>query len=263
MTQENFEIKKDDESGILKTIPQPKNIASYYESENYLSHSTSRKSFFAKCYDVAKNLNLNSKLKLFQRHVNSGSVLDIGAGMGDLVKKLNDNNFSAVGVEPNKSAREAANNIGIQLYEKVEDLNIPKYNAISMYHVLEHVPDIENQKKQILELLAPNGTLILALPNYKSLDAKIFGQYWAGYDVPRHLFHFNQDAVRQFFQSDFELIAINPLWFDSLYVSILSAKYKKLPFSFLIGIFIGVVSNFSAVFSKEYSSLTYVLKKRK
>jgi 2-polyprenyl-3-methyl-5-hydroxy-6-metoxy-1,4-benzoquinol methylase len=131
-----------------------------------------------------------------------------------------------------------------------------------MYHVLEHVPDVEKQKEKILELLQPNGVLILALPNYESFDAKFYGKYWAGYDVPRHLFHFNKKAVRSLFEKDFEIIKMKPMWFDSFYVSILSSRYKKSLFPFFSGMFIGLLSNLIAMSTKEPSSITYILKKR-
>jgi 2-polyprenyl-3-methyl-5-hydroxy-6-metoxy-1,4-benzoquinol methylase len=263
LTQEAFEIKRDAVSGILKTLPQPDSVDRYYESEDYLSHSSERKSFFARCYDYAKGANLRGKLKLFQKYVKQGAVLDIGAGMGDLVRTLNENGFRARGVEPNAGARKAALINQVELAERVDQINHSKFAAVSMYHVLEHVPDITQQKQQIVDLLAPEGILILALPNYESLDAKWFGKHWAGYDVPRHLFHFNRNAVHYFFKDEFEIIGTHPLWFDSLYVSILSVRYKKWPLAFVCGIFIGLLSNLAAIFTKEYSSVTYVLKKRK
>ena len=131
-----------------------------------------------------------------------------------------------------------------------------------MYHVLEHVADVEKQKQEILQLLKPNGILVLALPNYKSFDAKFYGKYWAGYDVPRHLYHFNKKAVKSLFDKEFEMVKMKPMWFDSLYVSILSSKYKKSFSPFLIGILVGMWSNVIALFNKEPSSITYVLKKR-
>lgn len=263
LTQEEFEIRIDEKTEILKTFPQPEQLDRYYESENYLSHSSSKKTLFERCYNWAKERNLKSKLNLFKKYVNGNEVLDIGSGIGDLGRELNQSGFHATGIEPSLNARKVALEQEINLLADSSTLLPYSFDAISMYHVLEHVPNIEKQKAEILSLLKENGILILALPNYNSLDAQWFGKYWAGYDVPRHLFHFNPKAVHNFFNAEFEIQATHPLWFDSLYVSILSARYKKWPIPFISGIIVGLCSNLSALFTKEYSSITYVLKKRK
>ncbi len=262
LTYEEFDLFIDPETELIKTTPQPEDLDRYYESEDYLSHDDGQDSFFARCYNFAKGFNLKSKTSLIKKFAKNGSVLDIGAGVGDLVLALKNSHIDATGFEPSDKARAVAKNKGIDLKVSLDELNPNSFNLISMYHVLEHVPDIEKQKQQILQLLKPKGVLILALPNYKSYDAKFYGRYWAGYDVPRHLFHFNKTAVKNIFIKEFEIIETQPMWFDSFYVSILSARYKNSFSPFLSGILIGLLSNLKAVFTKEPSSITYVLKKR-
>ena len=261
-TQEKFDLYINPETELIKTIPQPENLDRYYESEDYLSHDDSQDSFFARCYNFAKGFNLKSKISLIKKFAQNGSVLDIGAGVGDLVLALKEAQLKATGFEPSEKARAVARNKGVDLYASLDEVDANSFQLISMYHVLEHVPDVEKQKAKILQLLKPNGVLILALPNYESFDAKYYGSYWAGYDVPRHLFHFNKKAVKSIFDKEFEIIKMQPMWFDSLYVSILSSKYKKSAFPFLSGIFVGLFSNLKAIFTNEPSSITYVLKKR-
>lgn len=262
LTQEKFDLYIDPETELIKTIPQPENLDPYYESEDYLSHDDSQDSFFARCYNFAKGFNLKSKTSLIKKFAQNGSVLDIGAGVGDLVLALKEAQLNATGFEPSEKARAVARNKGVDLYASLDEVDANSFQLISMYHVLEHVPDVEKQKEKILQLLKPNGVLILALPNYESFDAKYYGSYWAGYDVPRHLFHFNKKAVKSIFDKEFDIIKMQPMWFDSLYVSILSSKYKKSTFPFLSGIFIGLFSNLKAIITNEPSSITYVLKKR-
>lgn len=261
LTKETFELWQDLETDLLKTVPQPKELERYYESEDYLSHDDTKKSFFALCYNIVKHHNLKSKKKLITKFLNQGSVLDIGAGIGDLVATLKSKSLKVQGYEPSSKAREVALEKGITLLSAYPQSN-NQFDLITMYHVLEHVPDLQNQIQQITGLLKSNGFLIIALPNYRSLDARFFKQYWAGYDVPRHLYHFNKNAVNAIFKNEFQLVKTQPMWFDSFYVSILSAAYKKLPLSFLMGVFIGLCSNCSAIFTKEPSSITYILKKR-
>lgn len=262
LTQEKFELYIDPKTELIKTIPQPKQLDRFYESEDYLSHDDTQKSLFARCYNFAKGFNLKSKTSLIKRFAQNGSILDIGAGVGDLVKSLQESGVEARGFEPSAKARLLAKERGIDLHTSLDKFESNTFDLISMYHVLEHVPDVKKQKQEILELLKPNGILILALPNYESYDARYYGKFWAGYDVPRHLFHFNKKAVESLFHKEFELIKMQPMWFDSFYVSILSARYKKAAIPFLSGILVGLVSNVVALFSKEASSITYVLKKR-
>lgn len=262
LTQEKFELYIDPKTELIKTIPQPEQLDRFYESEDYLSHDDSKKSFFARCYNFAKGFNLKSKTSLIKKFSKNGVVLDIGAGVGDLVKSLQENGVEARGFEPSEKARLFAKEKGIDLHSNLDSFELQKFDLISMYHVLEHVPDVQQQKQEILRLLKPKGVLILALPNYESYDARFYGKFWAGYDVPRHLFHFNKKAVESLFQEEFEIVKMQPMWFDSFYVSILSSRYKKAAIPFLSGILVGFVSNMAALFSKEPSSITYVLKKR-
>ena len=262
LSGEDFQLFKDSDTQILKTLPVPENLDAYYESDEYLSHSKKTDSFFARCYAFAKAVNLKSKSKLIAQYARRRPVLDIGAGVGDLVKELKFAGLDAEGFEPNSKARKIAHDQGVHLKSSLENEEQSSYGLISMYHVLEHVPDITAQKQQLENLLQTDGVLILALPNYDSWDARFFKKYWAAYDVPRHLFHFNREAVRIFFNDKFDIIEEKPLWFDSLYVSILSARYKKMLSPFVTGIILGLWSNLRALFNKEYSSITYILKKR-
>lgn len=263
LSQEKFELHIDEATQVLKTIPQPKGLDSYYESDDYLSHDDSQNSFFARCYQFAKSWNLKSKKSLVTKYAGDGKILDIGAGVGDLVSVLKKSGYDAVGYEPSAKARTFAARKGIELLDQTTSIQANSIQVITMYHVLEHVPDYRKQIANIENWLKEDGILILALPNYKSLDAKWFKNYWAGYDVPRHLFHFNKAAVRNIFKGKFDMISMKPMWFDSFYVSILSARYQKKRFSFIYGLLVGLLSNINAIFSKEPSSVVYILKKRK
>lgn len=261
LTQETFELWLDEASGLLKTMPQPEKLDRYYESENYLSHDDNKVTFFAKCYNTVKIFNLRSKTKTIMPFVKNGRVLDIGAGTGDLVDALNKVGVNAIGYEPSERARAAALHKGTHLLKEYPQ-EVKQFQVITMYHVLEHVANVEEQLKRVYDLLESRGTLILALPNYESLDAKIFKKYWAGYDVPRHLYHFNRNAVVYVSGKYFEIVKTQPMWFDSFYVSILSAQYKKLPMAFVIGSLVGFLSNVAVIFTKQPSSITYILQKR-
>lgn len=262
LTQEKFDLHRDETTGLIKTIPQPDDLGKYYESEDYLSHDDTATGLFATVYKISKKWNLASKVDLVKNWVAQGKVLDIGAGVGDLVKELEKSNFTATGFEPSSKARSVASGKGVNLSPSLDNFEPNSFDLITMYHVLEHVPDLNLQKQQIIKLLKPQGIFIVALPNYESFDARYYGKLWAAYDVPRHLFHFNKTAVSTLFEDSFEIVAMKPLWLDSFYVSILSERYKKSSLPFVRGLIIGFVSNMMALFTKEPSSITYVLKKR-
>lgn len=260
LTQESYNLYKDVETGVLKTIPQPKQLSKYYKTDDYLSHSDKSSSFFEKCYQFAKSRNLKSKVRLLKNIQPHARVLDIGAGAGDLCIALKKSGYDVTGVEPNQQARDVAKHKGMTLLDNTASLPDHSFDMITMYHVLEHVSDLEIQKNELLRLLKPNGLLVVALPNYDSHDARCFKEYWAGYDVPRHTFHFNQKAIRLFFDSHFEFLKSTPLLWDAFYVSILSARYQKRKFPFLYGLGIGMFSNLKAITNSQFSSLTYVFK---
>ena len=191
-----------------------------------------------------------------------GRLLDIGAGTGDLVNQAISMGWQAEGVEPNLAAREKARQKGIVLEEDWEALPQEAYDAITLWHVLEHLPNLEESIDQIGNLLKPKGILIVAVPNFKSYDAKFYGKYWAGYDVPRHLWHFSKDAVEAIFsKNNFQLNKIHPMQLDAFYVALLSEKYKYGKMRWLPACYVGLMSNLRAWRSGEYSSLIYVLKK--
>ncbi len=262
LTGEKFHIVENPSTKILHTQPVPENLDKYYETEDYLSHNNSSSGLFARLYALAKSFNLKSKTKLISEFVEKGDHLDIGAGIGDLVKAARQKGINSTGVEPSSKAREVARRQNVELHNSTAELPNEKFEVISMYHVLEHVPDLQIQIAELKRLLAERGTLILALPNIESYDAGFFKSFWAGYDVPRHLHHFSKATIVNLLSEDFELVKTQPMWFDSFYVSILSARYQKKPVPLIYGLFIGLWSNLRALGSGNASSLTYIFKKR-
>ena len=264
VSQETFDLYHDEELDMLITHPQPslENLGKYYESVDYISHTDSKRSLFEKCYHFIKSIALKNKLNL----VNSlqpakGSVLDIGAGTGDFLSVVKENGWNTIGVEPSEKAKAIAQKKGVSFVEQTSELENNSFDVITMWHVLEHVPNLDNQIKELKRLLKPNGSLIIAVPNFKSFDAKQYGNFWAAYDVPIHFWHFSKTAIKKLFaKEDMELVKVLPMKFDSFYVSLLSEKYKTGKMNFVKAFFIGLQSNWKAKKNFEYSSHIYVLK---
>jgi 2-polyprenyl-3-methyl-5-hydroxy-6-metoxy-1,4-benzoquinol methylase len=264
VSKETFDLYYDGILDMLITHPQPslENLGKYYESEDYISHTDNKRSLFEKLYHFIKSISLKNKLNLINLlQSNKGQILDIGAGTGDFLLVAKNNGWQTIGVEPSERAKSIAINKGISFVEQTSELENNSFDVISMWHVLEHVPDLDRQIKELKRLLKPTGTLIIAVPNFKSFDAKHYGKFWAAYDVPIHFWHFSKTAIKLLFEKEeLKLEKVLPMKFDSFYVSLLSEKYKSGKMNFIKAFFFGLQSNWKAKEKFEYSSHIYIIK---
>lgn len=261
---ESFSLLLNEEYQILKTDPQPslEKLPSYYESEDYISHTDGKRTLFEKMYHLVKKSAIQKKVNLLSKYNTKGSVLDIGAGTGDFLIAAKKSDWNTTGIEPSEKAKKIAIEKGVSFENSLSDLNSESFDVITMWHVLEHVPNLEFQITELKRLLKPNGTIIIAVPNFKSYDAKYYKSFWAAFDVPRHLWHFSKKGIDLLFQKqNMKLIKVKPMWFDSFYVSLLSEKNKNGKMNFIKGFFIGFISNCVGIIKKEYSSHIYIIKK--
>ena len=263
-SQEAFDLVLDSSRGILITTPQPaaEDLAGYYQSQAYISHSNTQKGIVPFLYAMVQKWSLKNKINLINSLSNhKGTLLDIGAGTGNFCETSKQNSWDVYGVEPSQKAREIAAKKNIFLHQSIEDFKGQQFDVITLWHVLEHLPDLENTITAIQKLLKPNGVLIVAVPNYNSFDAKHYKGFWAAYDVPRHLWHFSQKSMSKLFSKNMKLLKTKPMIFDSFYVSLLSEKYKTGNSFAIKALWIGFWSNIRALSTKEYSSLIYCFKK--
>lgn len=263
---ESFSLLLNEEYQLLKTHPQPTldRLGMYYEFDDYISHTDGKRTLFEKMYHFIKRRAIKNKLRLIEQHQPvKGKILDIGAGTGDFLLEAKNKNWETVGVEPNEKAKSIAIKKGVLFADTIEKLESNSFDVITLWHVLEHVPDVVHQVAELKRLLKPSGTLIIAVPNFKSFDAKYYKTFWAAYDVPRHLWHFSKTAIEKLFdKQNMNLVAVKPMWFDSYYVSLLSEKNKTGKMKFINGLTIGFVSNLVGIFKNEYSSHIYILKNK-
>ncbi|MBZ4035759.1 class I SAM-dependent methyltransferase [Flavobacterium sp. 17A] len=266
VSKEIFELYHDEELDMLITSPQPElqNLGKYYESEDYISHTDNKRSLFEKAYHFVKNIALQNKLNLINsQQPQKGKLLDIGAGTGDFLLTAKNNGWETIGIEPSDRAKNIAKQKGISFVEETSTLENHSLDVITMWHVLEHVPNLEEQISELKRLLKPTGTLIVAVPNFKSFDANHYQTFWAAFDVPIHFWHFSKKSIQLLFERvDMKLEKVLPMKFDSFYVSLLSEKYKTGKMNYIKAFFVGLKSNWKAKSSKEYSSHIYVLKNK-
>jgi len=263
ISQEEFQLLYDEELDMLVTSPQPKNLEKYYESEVYISHTDSKKTLVDKLYQIVKSYSLKKKVSLLNSFNSSEkTLLDIGAGTGDFLATAKRQDWTVEGVEPNASARGKAKDKGVVLFSDLKEVSNNKFDVITLWHVLEHLPNLDKQIETIVSLLKENGTLVIAVPNFKSYDANYYGNFWAAFDVPRHLWHFSKNSIERIFATHkMQLVKTKPMLFDSFYVSLLSEKYKSGKQNIIKAFRTGLKSNIRGNRSKEYSSHVYILKK--
>lgn len=262
LTKENFNLVYNQEYNLLITDPFPKDLNPYYNFDEYISHTDDNKSVIDKVYQLVRSYTLNKKLKLINsQNTSNKKLLDVGCGTGDFLLKCKQNGWEAYGVEPNEKARDKSSTKKLVIKSKLEEIE-GKYDVITLWHVLEHVPNLNEYIIQLKNLLADNGCLIIAVPNYKSYDAQHYKSFWAAYDVPRHLWHFSKESISKIFSTqNLKVTKTLPMLFDAFYVSLLSEKYKTGKMNPLKAFYRGFVSNYKALKTKEYSSIIYLLKK--
>ena len=266
LSQEIFEIKETDTKGVFKTTPIPSNISRYYESEDYISHHQDSGSLKEKVYKFLQSFNLNYKRNILAERIHQGAkVLDYGCGAGEFVKYIEDD-FETYGYEPDADARKAATAkitkaAIIDDIQKIEDQSL---DAITLWHVFEHIENQDEMLRTFHGKLKDKGLLIIAVPNPTSYDALHYKEYWAAYDVPRHIYHFSKNGMENLISknADWKMRKIKPLILDSYYISMLSEKYKKSSLFWFKATIYGTISNVKALFSNEYSSLIYIIEKR-
>jgi 2-polyprenyl-3-methyl-5-hydroxy-6-metoxy-1,4-benzoquinol methylase len=264
---EEFQLLHNTELDMLETCPQPEGdkLSYYYKSEDYISHTDTKRNLLEFVYHSARQIALKRKLKLINSfNSETKNLLDIGCGTGDFLEAALKANWDITGIEPNESARTIANSKtknSVFETEYLEQLKPNSFDVITLWHVLEHLPNLDMHASVFKSLLKPNGTLVIAVPNFKSYDAEHYKIFWAAYDVPRHLWHFSRIAIEELFKTkSLKLVKTLPMIFDAYYVSLLSEKYKSGFMNPFKAFWIGFKSNQKAKRSEEYSSHIYILK---
>lgn len=250
---------------FTQDVPEPGSMHRYYQSEDYVSHSNTSKGFINSTYHRVRQITLKGKMQLVQKHTGraTGSLIDYGAGTGAFLKQMMEAGWQAIGVEPDSGARaqaKSAYGLALQPLAWLDQVPLKSFDAITLWHVLEHVHALHPTLQQLRDGLKDSGRMFIAVPNYLSADAGIYRLHWAAYDVPRHLYHFSPRSMEHLLQRNgLRVIAKKPMWFDAFYISLLSSKYRNgkpnLPGAF----FSGLRSNVKALSQPDHcSSLIYI-----
>lgn len=260
---ESFDLLYNKEYDLLYTIPIPPDLSSYYKSDNYISHGKSQNGTVSTLYNWVRSYALRKKERMVAKYGLEKSILDVGTGTGEFLKLCKERNWNVVGTEPDADARNLAINNGLQVYSELNQVEQESFSVITLWHVLEHIPNLSETIELLKLKLSDQGRLIIAVPNFRSWDANHYKEFWAAYDVPRHLWHFSKKSINRIFrQYDFVVEQILPMKFDSYYVSLLSEKNKTGKPNYLKAFVNGWRSNQIGGKENNYSSLIYVLKRK-
>ena len=268
-SKENFTIVSCGTCDFTFTNPRPlnENLGNYYKSDMYISHTNNSKGLFNWLYQTIRNYAVGTKVALLKSITKEGTHLDIGCGTGEFLNACKNAGYSTKGIEPSELARtQAKNNYNLAVSDNTDltQFSEEEFDSISMWHVLEHIPNLNETISQFHKILKPNGKIIIAVPNYKSWDASYYKEFWAAWDVPIHLWHFSKSTIEKIFKNhEFSLRKTKPMIFDSFYVSLLSEEFKIGKKNFIKGFAIGLISNLIGVISKRgHSSTIYVFEKK-
>ncbi len=268
LTGETFEIVKCAACGFRFTNPRPLSaeLGKYYQSTDYISHSDARKGAFAFIYQQVRKYTLNRKYAMIRSYQPGGKLLDIGCATGQFLNYMSQHGYTTTGIEPDEKTRQKAIsdfNLDVFAEAQLNSFDESSFDVITMWHVLEHVSDLSGRMDQLQKLLKPQGVLIIAVPNCDAYDAKKYGKFWAGYDLPRHLYHFTKTDINLLgAKYGFTIVNTLPMKFDAFYVSLLSEKYKHGKMRWLPAVWNGFWSNVKAGQKNGYSSHIYVLKRK-
>ncbi len=266
LSQEEFSILSCGSCGFRFVNPRPdkSDIGRYYQSDDYISHDAGKNDLLSRIYKFARTISIRRKYRIVRRFSTGSKILDIGCGTAEFLAYCKKEGCDVMGIEPNEKARLFAQTRNlVTTYENPDALSELQgtFNCITMWHVLEHIHDLNGLIVQVRNLLAPGGIFIVAVPNCNSWDAQHYIQHWAAYDVPRHLYHFTKDTLLKLAsRSNMQVVKIYPQKLDAYYVSMLSEKYRSGKFHYFKSAVAGFWSNIQAAKKDSgHSSLIFIL----
>lgn len=247
LTNEIFRLVTCNQCGLVYLNPRPsaEQLDTFYPEEYWWRRGKKTNNVLSK---LARNFEewyrtylLNTEVRLLKKMLNKGSkILDVGCGRGDILYLCKRSGFETYGIElSEKAARNARIEYGLDVYQgSLFEIDFgPNYfDAITFYHVFEHLPDSLRVLKKANRMLKDEGILVIQIPNIDSLQFKLFSKRWFGLSIPQHFYHFSSRTIEEMLKkANFEIVNIrhisnrcNP----SVFVSSLIPKLN--PHTFLM-----------------------------
>lgn len=271
-TGEQFDIHECENCGFVFThkFPDEKEIGRYYESPAYISHSNTNKGIINRIYQLVRKIMLKRKARMVERlaSLKSGRLLDYGAGTGHFARVMACKGWDVTAIEKSDKARGLAlKEFGFKMHsiEQMAQIGDKSMDVVTMWHVMEHIQDLDKMWSELHRILDDNGVAVIAVPNCVSYDAQKYKQHWAAYDVPRHLWHFTPSTIVCWGEKHgFLLNRQYPMPFDGFYISMLSEQNMGARLHTIKGVWNGFKGWIAQCRNRSASSsIIYVFRKKR
>lgn len=202
-----FNIVKCNNCSSVYTNPRPDRIeiGKYYPEDYYGTDNAP----FNKLLGFVLGLFRKSRAREIASLITRGRILDIGCGQGEMLSFLKKRQWQVVGTEISAEVSRYGENLNLEVIPKdLVKIKFPNnhFDVITSYNSLEHLPNPKEVLKECNRILKPGGWLIMVLPNFESIQAKVFKNNWFHLDVPRHYYHFSPLTLKKMLQlSGFEI----------------------------------------------------------
>ena len=190
-----YQVKQCKRCGLARTFPFPE------KNEIALSYGRGAynpvKKLGVKALEVLAKVSERIKLRRLSYLTQGRNLLDVGSGNGRFVRVANDQGWNAYGYEPYQEASVPPKYRDRFFRGRLGDLPLKEgaVDVVTMWHVLEHIPDPQMALQSVRKYLKEDGVLLIAVPNIQSFLVKVARGWWYHLDVPRHLWHFSPESV--------------------------------------------------------------------
>ncbi len=172
---------------FVDPIPSGDKLVSYYPD-----------GYYGERHPVFKDQVMGWRADKLGRGRQKGRLLDIGCGRGDFILACRRRGWDVAGIEQSQSpVMELRQSLGIDVVtpERISTLEDASFDVVTLWHVLEHLPEPRDTIREAYRLLRPGGRLLVEVPNFGSWQARVGRGVWYHLDVPRHLLHFDEQSL--------------------------------------------------------------------
>ena len=257
---ESFQIVEC-ECGFKYLSPRPKseNISIYYDDENYDPHRKHKYSLYHIIYSWVQDRAIKWKYYKISKFTNIGKLLDIGGGGGEFCSYLKKCGWQVSLQDNSARARKLSLDNGVDCLKNLNDIKKEQFDLITMWHSIEHIHGIDSLFKSLDKLIAVDGTLVVAVPNFNAPERKWYNEDWAPWDAPRHLYHFNYEQLIILLEKyGWKVKSSNKMIQDTPYNILLSMKSRSI-FQCFNALFIFIYSIIKIAFGSTSSSSSFML----